>query len=109
MFRLKIIRFIAAARLLACALLVFELLAANSELHQALHQGGKVASNTCVVCLFAKGQVDSPGSPAVFTQPVTILIRPALPMESFVIKDFTCLSYPSRAPPAFSPPLSVVA
>lgn len=109
MFRLKNIRFITVARLLAGALLIFELLAANSGLHQALHDGGKVASNTCVICLFAKGHVDSPGSLPVFTQPVTILLGPALPMESLVIKDFTYLSFPSRAPPAFSLPLSVVA
>jgi hypothetical protein len=105
----KVIRSIAAARALAGALLIFELLAANSEFHQALHHGTKAASTTCVVCLFAKGHADSPGLIPLFTHPVTILLGPALRMESIVVKDFTYLSFPSRAPPRFSPLPSVVA
>jgi hypothetical protein len=110
--RFKAIRFIAAARVLACvlagALLLFELVAANSELHQKLHHSGKATSNSCVVCLFAKGQVNSPESAPVFTAPVRIPLDPVLRTESIVMVDVTYLSFPSRAPPAFSSLLSVV-
>jgi hypothetical protein len=93
---------------LAGALLLFELVAANSELHQKLHHNGKATSNTCVVCLFAKGHVDSAESAPAFTAPVRIPLGLAPTMESIFLADFTYLSSPSRAPPAFSSLLSVV-
>ena len=89
--------------------MLFELLAANNVFHQALHHGGKAAANTCVLCLFAKGQVDSSEPGPVSVQPFLIPLNPEPPMESIVVADFTYLSSPSRAPPAFSLLLSVVA
>jgi len=110
--RFKVIRFIAAARVLACvlagALLIFELLAANSEFHQALHHGGKAASNTCVVCLFAKGHADSPGLTPVFTRPVAILLSPALRSELEFLPWFDFVVSDGRAPPFNSSSTAVV-
>ena len=111
--RLKAIRFVTAARVLACvlagALLLFELLAADNSFHQALHHNGKAASNSCVICLLAKGHADSADTGPVFAAPVRISLITAPAAESIFIADFTYLSFPSRAPPASLSLLSVVA
>ena len=113
MSQVKAIRFVSAARLLACvlagALLLFEVLAANGEFHESFHKDGKAASNTCVLCLFAKGQVDSCDSAPLSTAPVRFLFIQAPLPESAPFVDFKYLSSPSRAPPACSALLSVVA
>jgi hypothetical protein len=105
--------FLAAARVLAGALagalLLFELVAANGELHQALHHGGKAASDSCVLCLFAKGHVDSPEAAPVVTVSIRSSFDAAPRMESIAMVDFTYLASPSRAPPALPLLFSVVA
>ena len=110
--RFTVNRFI-AARALACvlagALLVFELLAADSGFHQALHHSGKAASNSCALCVFAKGHVDVPQSVPVVTASVRSAFDPAPLLESIGLVDFTYLARPSRAPPALASLLSVVA
>jgi len=106
------LRLAQAARALACAmagaLLLFELLAANGAFHQAFHHSDRSASNNCVLCLFAKGQVDSPESTPILSTPVQVAVFQSLPVESIVLVDFSYLSFPSRAPPAFFSSLSVV-
>ena len=113
MTRFKVNRFVAAARVLAgalaAALLLFELLAANGGFHQALHHGGKAASDSCFLCLFVKGHVDLPQSVPVVTASVRSSFDPAPRMESIAMMDFTYLASPSRAPPALASLLSVVA
>jgi hypothetical protein len=42
------------------ALLLLDLLAANIKVHQALHNRGSANSSTCVLCLFAKGNIELP-------------------------------------------------
>ena len=103
--RFKINWFVAAVRglagVLAGAILLFELLSTNGQFHQALHPGGKAASNICVVCLFAKGQVDSPQVIPAVSACVWSWFDPAPRMESAPLVDFAYLVSPSRAPPAF--------
>jgi hypothetical protein len=111
--RSKANRFVAAARVLAGvlagALLVFELLSADGGFHQALHHNGKAASNGCILCLFAKGQVDSPQAVPGVTSSVWSMFPPAPRMESIALLDFTYLASASRAPPTLTSVLSVVA
>ena len=98
--------FVAAARslvgVLAAAILLCELLAANSGFHQALHRSGKAASDSCVLCLFAKGQVDLPQSVLTVPESVRSSFDLTPRMESVALPDFTYLVSPSRAPPAFA-------
>ena len=113
MSRVKAIRFIGVARVLACvlagALLLFEVLAANGQFHQSLHHEGKAASNTCILCLFAKGQVDSSDVAPIFSAPFRVTLKRAPLTESAPFVDFKYRSSASRAPPASSALLSVVA
>jgi hypothetical protein len=113
MSRLKAIRFIVAARHLACvligALLLLEALAASGQFHQSLHHEGKAASNTCILCLFAKGQVDTADTAPVFTAPFRLSPKRAPLVDPVPFVDFRYLSSPSRAPPVSSLFLSVVA
>lgn len=110
---LKAIRLVAAARVLSCvlaaALLLFELLAADNSFHQALHHNGKTASSSCVICLLVKGHADSADTGPIFAAPVRISFVTAPAVESIFIADFSYLSFPSRAPPASLSLLSVVA
>jgi len=92
--------------LLAIALLVCELLAGNSPFHQALHSG-KAASNSCLLCLFAKGQIDSPRSVPLVTAPVRSSFDSSPRMETVAVVDFRYLASPSRAPPASTSDLPV--
>jgi hypothetical protein len=111
--RLTVKRFVAAihvlAGVLAVALLLFELLAAHGAFHEALHQGGKTASNCCVLCLFAKGQVDSPQSGPIVTAFVRFSVDQAPLLKSIVRTDVAYLAFPSRAPPALLTLQSVLA
>jgi hypothetical protein len=94
---------------LAATVLLFELLAANSAVHKALYHAGNSGSSQCVVCLFAKGQVDSPESAPILTDFVVPAFSSVPPAKSIPKVDFTYLSFPSRAPPQFSLLLSVPA
>jgi hypothetical protein len=113
MSRMKAIRFILAARHMACvlvgALLLLEGLAASGQFHQSLHHEGKTASNTCVLCLLAKGQVDTADISPVFTAPFLVSPKRAPLIDVIPFVDFRYLSSPSRAPPVSSLLLSVVA
>ena len=95
--------------MLAVTALCFALLAANSEFHQALHHGGTGRSNSCVLCLFAYGHVDSPQSPLALADFVPSFTDSAPPAKSIVTVEFTYLLSPSRAPPALAALLSAVA
>ena len=106
-------RFVAAARglagLLAGALLICELLAANGQVHGALHHKGNAAPNSCVLCLFVKGLVDSPDSAPVPTEPVWSFFDSVPQIRSIAWVDFTYLVSLSRAPPALASSIPVVA
>ncbi len=91
------------------ALLLLGLLAANGGFHEALHHDGKAASDNCVLCLFAKGQVDAPQSVPVVAASVESSFDLPPRIEAGVLADFTYLTSPSRAPPAAVCLLSVVA
>jgi len=109
--RLKHTWFVAAARglagVLAAALLLFELLSTNGRFHHAFHATGKTSSNGCIVCLFAKGQVDSPQATPAITLPLLCCFILLVPTESAILVDFRYLASPSRAPPSpgFFPPV----
>ena len=102
-------RFNVLARLLAGAVLVFSLLAADSSIHLALHQNGAAASTTCVFCLLAKGQVESPELAPAITGPIIFAVVLAPFVEFSAPADVHYLSSPSRAPPAPLSLLSVLA
>ena len=97
------------ASVLAGALLLCEVLTADGSFHQALHSGGKAASNNCILCLFAKGQVDLPETAPRITAFVWSTFDSPMRMESIALVDFRYLISPSRAPPAFSFRPTVVA
>jgi Protein of unknown function (DUF2946) len=103
----------AAARGLAGAfavgLLLLELVAANGEFHQALHQSGQAAPDRCVLCLFVKGHVGLAQAAPVVTVSVQTAFEPPPRLESIPVVDFTYLASPSRAPPAFPSRLVAVA
>ncbi len=106
--RFKANRLTTVARVLAgamaVAVLLLELLAANGGFHEALHSGGKAVPGSCVLCLFAAGQAESPGmAPAAASPAASVLAAPV--RESIAAVDITYLASPSRAPPvpALSP------
>lgn len=105
--------FVAASRglagLLAGALLVFELLAGDGQLHQAFHDGAKGASNTCLLCLFATGHVDLSDTMPVVATYVRQPVKRLLQTETTPLLNFRYLCSPSRAPPVLSSFRPVVA
>ncbi len=113
MSRSKQKRIVGTIRTLGCVLagvlLVFELLAANTELHRALHTSGAASADTCALCQFANGQVDSPAPILTVSAPIPVLFELAPRWESAALADFPYNSSPSRAPPASPALLSVVA
>ncbi len=113
MSRLNVNWLVAAARGLACVLagvlLLCEVLTADGSLHQAFHSGEKAASNNCILCLFAKGQVDKPESEPRITTFVWSTFDSPQPMQSVALVDCRYFTSPSRAPPAFSLRPTVVA
>jgi hypothetical protein len=90
-------------------LLLLQLLTASGDFHQTQHRDGKATSPTCVLCLLANGHVDLPEVAPSITPAVRPLLDSAPRYESVAMADFSYLASPSRAPPAFSSPLSVVA
>jgi hypothetical protein len=84
------------------------LLAASDGFHQAQHRDGKATSANCVLCLLANGHLDAPEAAPSITPALRPLIDSAPRCESIALVDFSYLTSPSRAPPAFSSPLSVV-
>ncbi len=103
MSRLTSNRFRTAARalgaLLTLVLLVLELLAADSRFHQAFHQNGKADANSCVLCLFAKGDVDLPPCAVGDIPAVQSPFEAAPRINSAVVLNFRYLVSRSRAPP----------
>lgn len=97
------------AGVLAATMLVLELLAADGSFHQSLHQNGEAAAHSCVLCLFAQGQVDASEPLPVITPIIRPWCEPAPRVDSTVLVDFTYLSAPSRAPPALPSFLFAVA
>jgi hypothetical protein len=103
--RFKIKRVLSASKrvgagALALALLLFSLLAANSQFHSALHRSGDALPGTCLLCLFAHGHVS-------FAQPepvLTTVVQPAFDFtrwaQSIAIEGPKYLASLSRAPPA---------
>ncbi|HEV2209515.1 MAG TPA: hypothetical protein VG167_12120 [Verrucomicrobiae bacterium] len=87
------------AGVLAALLLVLGFLAADNDFHQSLHHSGKAASGTCVLCLFAKSQVHSPGLAPVAGRFVQCPFGALPRVESVVFLEFTYLASPGRAPP----------
>ena len=97
------------AGLLAGAFLVFGLLATDGPFHQAFHSAGKTASSNCLLCLFAKGQVDLAESVPDLSPPVRRAFDPPRQIEPIVLPSFTYLASLGRAPPESGALLAVVA
>lgn len=96
----------AFAGVLAVGLLIFELLATSGRFHQALHCSGTQASNTCVICLFAKGHLDAPPAPPIASPPVQISFESAPRIESIILVDSRYALSPPRGPPVSNPSLT---
>jgi hypothetical protein len=90
------------AALLAGALLAFTLLTASGSLHQALHHNGAADGSSCLVCLFAKGQIDLPQGLPVFAVGVFLLIGVLMIVRIAFPLNFASLLPPGRAPPHFA-------
>jgi hypothetical protein len=105
-------RLVAAARILAGvmagAVLLLEVLAADGGFHQALHSGGKAVPGGCVLCLLAAGQAEAPGFAPAVASPVWSSLAVCV-RAPVVGVDVTYLASPSRAPPVFSLLPAVVA
>ena len=99
----------ALAGLLAVLLLIATFLAVSGALHQSLHHDASGSHHICLICSFAKGQVN-----AADVAPVAALLvlcslfsyRASIPSP---LPVFDYRLSPSRAPPAFAFLLSVVA
>ncbi len=107
--RFRVKWFVAASRVLAgvmaAALFLVGLVAADRTLHESFHHNGKAAANSCILCLFAKGQVDSPEPVNVIAGPVRSVFLPAPLFEVIATQGFTFLASLSRGPPSI-PPIS---
>lgn len=97
------------AGVIAGMLFLVGLLAANGAFHEQLHHSDKGASNSCVLCLFAKGQVDLPESLPAETGFIQSAFAAALVTESRAPAEFTYLASLSRGPPASAPLRSALA
>ncbi len=111
--RFKMRSFTATCRFLAgviAAIIFFAgLLAANGAFHEQLHHSDKGASNSCVLCLFAKGQVDLPESLPAETGFVQSAFAAAPVTVSQAPVGFTYLASLSRGPPASASLRSAIA
>ncbi len=106
-------RFITAFRVIggvmAGVVFLLGLLATNRAFHDAAHHDGNAASVTCVLCLLAKGQVDSPQLVSVITPAVQHSFEAPGRWQLPAVLDFRYVISPSRAPPAAARRFSVVA
>jgi hypothetical protein len=96
----------ALAGVLAAMLLLFELVGSSGRFHQALHCNGNQASNTCIICLFAKGHLDAPPSVPIASPPVQTVFDSAPRIEYIILVDARYVLSPPRAPPAATPSLT---
>jgi hypothetical protein len=88
------------AGMLAVALLVLELLAADGDFHCSLHKNRQTTSAGCVLCMFVQGQVDLAQPAPVIPAAIRSVFEIAPRFESITGAHFTYLAAPSRAPPA---------
>ncbi len=111
--RLKVRPFAVTCRVLAGViaglLFLVGLLVANGVFHEELHRSNKGASNSCVLCLLAKGQLDLPESLPAEIGFVHSAFAPPPVTESRAPVDFTYLASLSRGPPACAPLRSALA
>ena len=87
------------AGVIAGLLLFAGLLAANGAFHEELHRSDKGVSNSCVLCLFAKGQIDMPEVLSAETGFVQSPFAAAPVTQSRAPVQFTYLASLSRGPP----------
>jgi hypothetical protein len=98
----------ALAGLMAGALFVFTFLATSGQFHRAFHCDGKRASSTCILCLFAKGQLDVSQAVPVFTPFIQASFDSAPWIKSISLVDSRYFLSPPRAPPALISLLTVL-
>ena len=90
------------AAFLAFSLLFLSSLAASPTLHRSLHADANAPGHTCVITLFAKGQINSvPLLPALAAFAV-LFAGIVLLTETFTISQADYRFSSSRAPPRFS-------
>jgi hypothetical protein len=99
----------ALAGLMAGALFVFTLLATSGQFHLAFHCDGKPASSSCIICLFAKGQLDVAPAVPIFTPFIQVSFDSVPRIESITLVDSRYSVSPPRAPPAPISLLTVLA
>lgn len=98
----------ALAGLLAGFLVFAAVLSAAPALHAQFHDNSPSPSHPCMLCLFAKGHVDSPQTAPIVTAPTRPWFDARIQLISIPAVDFTYLAAPPRAPPALTSLLSVV-
>ena len=85
--------------LLMLLLLVATTLSVSHALHQSLHQDGAASGHFCVVCSFAKGQVNAAAVALVSAALVFCFFWAVCLVNTFAFPGFDYRSSPSRAPP----------
>ena len=99
----------ALAGLLAILLLTSATLAVSGALHQLLHNDAASSHHICLVCSFAKGQISATDVAVVAA---LLVLCPLLSYRASTPSPLPAFDYrlsPSRAPPALTSLLSVVA
>jgi len=89
----------ALSGLLVAFVLLLNALAASPTLHELIHKDADQASHSCVVTLFAHGQVDSVSGDVPVAVPLTLV--ETTPSSIFSVPSTAIQNLPpGRAPPA---------
>lgn len=92
----------ALASLLAGLLVLAAVLSAAPALHAQFHDNSSAPYHPCMLCLFAKGHMDSSQAAPIVTAPARPSFDARIPLISVPLVDFAYLAAPPRAPPALS-------
>ena len=89
----------ALSGLLVALVLLLNALAASPALHELIHKDADQASHSCVVTLFAHGQIDSASCEVPVAVPLTLI--ETTPSSIFSVPSTAIENLPpGRAPPA---------
>jgi hypothetical protein len=92
----------ASAFLLASLVLFLSLAGASTALHQIIHPDATAPGHSCVITLFAEGQVDAASAVPVLAVFILVFARVTLLPDTFLLPSADYRYSASRAPPAFA-------
>ncbi len=78
---------------------VFGLFASSQAMHKSLHHDGPSPTSHCVVCFFAKGQLDAATVQSFACAPVLLFVSNPLTIAGHPPEFQPALLPPGRAPP----------